>query len=125
MGVDVLITGHTHRLSIWQGEEGGLYINPGSVRDKQVVKYTQQIGPITNMLTSFQIIRLMLFAQATGAYTTTEFEVAPPSFVLVDVQGSKVVTYSYFLNGTVRAKLSESYSCPSSFITFLTVFYSY
>ena len=32
MGVDVLVTGHTQALDIWQGEEGGLYINPGSVR---------------------------------------------------------------------------------------------
>lgn len=31
MGVDVLVTGHTHKLDIWQGRDGGLYINPGSV----------------------------------------------------------------------------------------------
>lgn len=31
MGVDVLVTGHTHKLAIWQGKEGGLYVNPGSV----------------------------------------------------------------------------------------------
>lgn len=32
MGVDVLVTGHTQEPGIWQGEEGGLYVNPGSVR---------------------------------------------------------------------------------------------
>jgi hypothetical protein len=32
MGVDVMIAGHTHKLSVRQGPEGGLYINPGSVR---------------------------------------------------------------------------------------------
>ncbi|CDF35825.1 unnamed protein product [Chondrus crispus] len=68
MGVDVLITGHTHKLAVWQGKEGGLYVNPGS---------------------------------ATGAYSTTKTEVEPPSFVLMDVQGSKVVTYSYVLDGEV------------------------
>lgn len=31
MGVDVLVTGQTQKLSIWQGDEGGLYVNPGSV----------------------------------------------------------------------------------------------
>lgn len=66
MGVDVLVTGHTQKLAIWQGEEGGLYVNPGS---------------------------------ATGAYSTTSAEVNPPSFVLMDVQGSQVTTYSYVLDG--------------------------
>lgn len=32
MGVDVLISGHTHKLNVRQGSEGGLYINPGTVR---------------------------------------------------------------------------------------------
>lgn len=42
-------------------------------------------------------------AQATGAYTTTSVAVSPPSFVLMDVQGSKVVTYSYVLDGEVSS----------------------
>lgn len=29
--MDVLVTGHTQQLEIWQGEAGGLYVNPGSV----------------------------------------------------------------------------------------------
>lgn len=32
MGVDVLVSGHTHKLNVRQGSEGGLYINPGTVR---------------------------------------------------------------------------------------------
>lgn len=32
MGVDVLITGHTHKLDIWQGRDRALFVNPGSVR---------------------------------------------------------------------------------------------
>lgn len=31
MGIDVLVTGHSHKLDIWQGRDGGLYVNPGSV----------------------------------------------------------------------------------------------
>lgn len=37
MGVDVLVTGHTHKLDIWQGRDGGLYINPGSVSGCPIV----------------------------------------------------------------------------------------
>ncbi|CAN8061801.1 unnamed protein product [Agarophyton chilense] len=65
MGVDVLITGNSHQLSLWRAEDGGLLINPGS---------------------------------ATGAYTTVDQTLSPPSFVLMDVQGSKIVTYSYVLD---------------------------
>lgn len=76
MGVDVLVTGHTHKLDIWQGRDGGLYVNPGS---------------------------------ATGAYTTTSVIVHPPSFVLMDVQGSKIMTYSYVLDSEVRSTKSSSF----------------
>lgn len=43
----------------------------------------------------------VLHLQATGAYSTTSPEVHPPSFILMDVQGSKVTTYSYVLDGEV------------------------
>lgn len=39
--------------------------------------------------------------QATGAYTTSRKSVSPPSFVLIDVQGNKMVTYSYILDKKV------------------------
>ncbi len=65
MGVDVLVSGHTHKLSVRQGAEGGLYINPGS---------------------------------ATGCSSIGCPTKPKPSFVLIDVQGNKVVTYSYILD---------------------------
>lgn len=66
MGADILITGHTHEISIRQGAAGGLFINPGS---------------------------------ATGAPTMLGGTCRKSSFVLIDVQGSTVVTYSYTLEG--------------------------
>ncbi|PXF48688.1 Vacuolar protein sorting-associated protein 29 [Gracilariopsis chorda] len=67
MGVDVLITGNSHAVEVWQSNDGGIFVSPGS---------------------------------ATGAYTTVNHTVSPPSFVLMDVQGSKVVTYNYILEDT-------------------------
>eukprot|EP00173_Palmaria_palmata_P004450 Plantae.Rhodophyta-Palmaria_palmata.ctg6101.p1 GENE.Plantae.Rhodophyta-Palmaria_palmata.ctg6101~~Plantae.Rhodophyta-Palmaria_palmata.ctg6101.p1 ORF type:complete len:128 (+),score=13.75 Plantae.Rhodophyta-Palmaria_palmata.ctg6101:323-706(+) len=64
MGVDVLISGHTHKLNVRQGSEGGLYINPGT---------------------------------ATGCASVFGSSEPDASFVLIDVQGNKIVTYSYIL----------------------------
>jgi hypothetical protein len=49
-----------------------------------------------------------LVRQATGSPTVSDAEKPDASFVLIDVQGSKLVTYSYVLPGgadedTVRA----------------------
>lgn len=114
MGVDVLVTGHTQKLVIWQGEEGGLYVNPGSVSSfmenaKKAPVICISIGKV-NLLTASVRNGLAIsitclnpsISQATGAYTTTNPEVSQPSFILMDVQGSKVVTYSYVLDGEVR-----------------------
>ena len=62
LGVDILISGHTHKLEVFE-KEGVFYVNPGS---------------------------------ATGAYSALESEVIP-SFVLMDIQQSTVVTYIYKL----------------------------
>lgn len=46
MGVDVLITGNTHKLDIWQGRDGGLYINPGSVSWRaSFAVYSKRVRP--------------------------------------------------------------------------------
>lgn len=37
--------------------------------------------------------------------------VHPPSFVLMDVQGSKVVTYSYVLDGDVCFQTFQVFDC--------------
>ncbi len=62
LGVDILITGHTHKLEIFD-KNGVFYVNPGS---------------------------------ATGAYSAIESQPVP-SFVLMDIQQSTVVTYIYKL----------------------------
>jgi vacuolar protein sorting-associated protein 29 len=64
MDVDVLVTGHTHKLRAME-YEGKFLVNPGSI---------------------------------TGAYHGFSVDVVP-SFVLLDVQGSQVVTYVYELHG--------------------------
>lgn len=42
MGVDVMIAGHTHQLSVRQGNEGGLYINPGSVSENCEMSFARR-----------------------------------------------------------------------------------
>lgn len=69
MGVDVLVSGHTHEMKIEKGDDGGLLVNPGT---------------------------------GTGAPNVLEVEAPPPSFVLMDVQGPRIVTYSYTLVDEVR-----------------------
>ncbi len=49
-----------------------------------------------------QSLHRLCFSQATGAPTMVGGIVQKPSFVLIDVQGSLVVTYSYVLEGKVR-----------------------
>lgn len=34
MGVDVLITGNSHAVEVWQSNDGGIFVSPGSVRMK-------------------------------------------------------------------------------------------
>jgi len=62
MGVDILISGHTHKNEVVE-HEGCYHINPGSV---------------------------------TGAYSSSQGQ-SVPSFILLAVQGSKVVCYVYEL----------------------------
>lgn len=97
----MLVTGHTHKLDIWQGRNGGLYINPGSVSGGLIVLKHKVADK--NILAAKLAHTTMISTrvQATGAYTTSSVIVHSPSFVLMDVQGSKVVTYSYVLDGDV------------------------
>lgn len=43
MGVDVMVSGHTHKLCVRQGSEGGLYVNPGSVSYILNMKHLSQV----------------------------------------------------------------------------------
>lgn len=81
LDVDILITGHTHRNEVNE-YEGKWFINPGSI---------------------------------TGAYSSTQFEGEAtgvstgiiPSFILLAIQGNKVVTYVYELKGD-QVEVSKS-----------------
>jgi len=73
LGVDILISGHTHKNGVVE-HEGFYHINPGSI---------------------------------TGAFTATG-EDATPSFVLLAVQGAKVVCYVYeLIDGEVDVSKTE------------------
>lgn len=67
LDVDILVHGHTLKHEVREHDDGYYYINPGSI---------------------------------TGAWNYncyTEGDSNPPSFILLSVQGSKVVVYSYQL----------------------------
>mmetsp|Transcript_23996 Transcript_23996/g.81849 ORF Transcript_23996/g.81849 Transcript_23996/m.81849 type:complete len:190 (-) Transcript_23996:748-1317(-) len=79
LGVDILITGHTHQFKAYKYEDR-LLLNPGS---------------------------------ATGAYSATAVE-SKPSFLIMDVNGPRVVSYNYELvNGEVKVDMIE-YIKPGS-----------
>lgn len=73
LGVDVLITGHTHRNEVFS-EDGCYYINPGSI---------------------------------TGACSATTPD-ASPSFVLLAVQGAKLVCYVYEIGADGEVDVSKT-----------------
>lgn len=102
MGVDVLVTGHSHKLRVQQGPEGGLYINPGSVRYRSIALILCLFPICLNwcclILFPFLLfIPFLSFAKATGCATVSDAVEPNASFVLLDVQGNKIVAYSYVL----------------------------
>jgi hypothetical protein len=121
MGVDVMIAGHTHKLSVRQGAEGGLYINPGSVRSLASAaaaaaagRQELSAGPENAWACGMSDPPCTTFrplpagVQATGCASVLIPEEPEASFVLIDVQGNKIVTYSYILEskgeGEVRPR---------------------
>eukprot|EP00182_Erythrolobus_australicus_P000391 CAMPEP_0185831478 /NCGR_PEP_ID=MMETSP1353-20130828/1508_1 /TAXON_ID=1077150 /ORGANISM="Erythrolobus australicus, Strain CCMP3124" /LENGTH=193 /DNA_ID=CAMNT_0028529535 /DNA_START=94 /DNA_END=672 /DNA_ORIENTATION=- len=68
MGVDVLVYGFSHELLVMQPDDGGLIVNPGSAT-----------GAVS-----------VLGARSGGG--------RPPSFVLMDVLGSRIVVYVYTIH---------------------------
>mmetsp|Transcript_8423 Transcript_8423/g.24923 ORF Transcript_8423/g.24923 Transcript_8423/m.24923 type:complete len:232 (+) Transcript_8423:217-912(+) len=73
LGVDILVTGHTHQNDVVV-EDGYYYINPGSI---------------------------------TGAYSAMTPD-ATPSFILLAVQGAKLVCYVYELSKDGEVEVSKS-----------------
>lgn len=124
MGVDVMVAGHTHQLSVRQGNEGGLYINPGSVRRNCKRSMTRRQNPCIaprRVLILYSRLALDRFlsrmrrnCQATGCSTVSDPEEPDASFVLIDVQGNKIVTYSYVLERRGEAEVSASPSTAFS-----------
>jgi vacuolar protein sorting-associated protein 29 len=79
LDVDILITGNTHRNEVNE-YEGKWFINPGSITG------------------AYRSVSFSPFpcSHVTGSTLTTE---VIPSFILLAIQGSKVVTYVYELHG--------------------------
>eukprot|EP00537_Pseudo-nitzschia_pungens_P019451 CAMPEP_0172408502 /NCGR_PEP_ID=MMETSP1061-20121228/75890_1 /TAXON_ID=37318 /ORGANISM="Pseudo-nitzschia pungens, Strain cf. pungens" /LENGTH=286 /DNA_ID=CAMNT_0013144637 /DNA_START=322 /DNA_END=1182 /DNA_ORIENTATION=+ len=73
LGVDILVTGHTHQNDVVV-EDGCYYINPGSI---------------------------------TGAYSAMTPD-ATPSFILLAVQGAKLVCYVYEMSKDGEVEVSKS-----------------
>jgi len=75
LGVDVLVVGHSHKITTIECPGGGIIINPGT---------------------------------ATGAPRVIDVEAPKPSFVLMDIQGRKLVTYTYTLENEDDVKVDRS-----------------
>jgi hypothetical protein len=110
MGVDVMIAGHTHKLSVRQGPEGGLYINPGSVRMIVLINDLDFCALSRPPRLTRNCGVLFLQCQATGCAPISDPEIPPASFVLIDVQGNKIVTYSYVLQIVGQEEVCCQYS---------------
>ena len=88
LDVDILISGHTHRNEVNE-YEGKWFINPGSITG--AYRYNYFVYP-----SCFSVLIMCLFLKLIFSTLTTE---VTPSFILLAIQGSKVVTYVYELHG--------------------------
>lgn len=85
LDVDILISGHTHKFEAYE-HENKFYINPGKLMEF-IYSFTVKIE-----------YYLIFLGSATGAYNALETFITP-SFVLMDIQSTIVVTYVYQLIG--------------------------
>jgi vacuolar protein sorting-associated protein 29 len=81
LDVDILITGNTHRNEVNE-YEGKWFINPGSITGAYRLNISLYLSGNDNLYTR----------------STLTIDVTP-SFILLAIQGSKVVTYVYELHG--------------------------
>jgi vacuolar protein sorting-associated protein 29 len=96
LDVDILISGHTHRNEVNE-YEGKWFINPGSITG--AYRYFKLLILSIRFSNRFSSVILMfwhLFRPCLSSTLTTE---VTPSFILLAIQGSKVVTYVYELHG--------------------------
>ena len=98
LDVDILITGHTHRNEVSEFE-GKWFINPGSITGA----YRCVINPVD--LAIFDEMVQCYFITISNQlivlciYISTLTTDVVPSFILLAIQGNKVVTYVYELHG--------------------------
>ena len=85
LDVDILISGHTHRNMVME-IDGGWYINPGSI--------TGAYGPLSGAGTDKDKSKDKSGAEPGSAM----YGAVVPSFILLAVQGGKVVCYCYEMN---------------------------
>jgi vacuolar protein sorting-associated protein 29 len=133
MDVDILLSGHTHQLAVWE-EDGRYFINPGSATGRVwCVPRASELTITAHCIASHRI--LTMHSRTTGVQswvpTTAPMpNVAPsttmmttpsalptplgtegiPSFVLLDLNagGGKVVLYIYkLIAGDVRVERME------------------
>ncbi len=83
MDVDILITGHTHKNEVNE-YEGKWFINPGSITG--AYRYVSYLVFIYSSINIYIVLSTL----------TTD---VTPSFILLAIQGNKVVTYVYELHG--------------------------
>ncbi|GJP43213.1 hypothetical protein CLOM_g2707 [Closterium sp. NIES-68] len=102
MGVDILITGHTHRFKAYR-HQGRLLINPGSATGAYTpttataaaaAAVSGTVGACSDTAGDAGAAAPTAAAAAAGGATPLH-----PSFVLMDVDGARVVVYIYELVG--------------------------
>ena len=93
LDVDILITGHTHKNEVNE-YEGKWFINPGSITGA----YRSVQSDILHYSFNSCVYCLLYFLISKKTKSTLTSEVTP-SFILLAIQGSKVVTYVYELHG--------------------------
>jgi len=99
LDVDIVITGHTHKFEAYEfGDK--FFVNPGSATGAYS-GLTRSRSPSSSFL---HLPLLTLFIHLTSPLISD----VNPSFVLMDIQGSNVVTFVYqLINGEVKVDKLE------------------
>ncbi|CAI5504615.1 unnamed protein product [Closterium sp. Naga37s-1] len=99
MGVDILITGHTHRFKAYR-HQGRLLINPGSATGAYTPSTAAAAAAAATAAAAAAAAgETDAAAAAGGAAAAAAAAALHPSFVLMDVDGARVVVYIYELVG--------------------------
>lgn len=100
MDVDVLVSGATHAVQAVE-YDGRFYLNPGSATGAWTGHPTTATSTTSTPATSDS-------ASPPSASTADRYRDPPPSFALMDIQGSVIVTYVYqYIDGDVKVEKVE------------------